>query len=386
MSSQEQFLNVIDRDEAEARFRAALALEPLGVEQVSLADALGRVLATDVVARVDVPSFDRSNFDGFAVHAADTFGANELAPRTLNLLAGAIDAGVAPRIDVRPGEAAAIATGGMVPRGADAIVMIEHAEARTAPPQSGEGKEELVIRKAVTPGFGVAFAGTDIATGETVLRIGTLLTSRETGVLAAIGESQVNVWRKARVAIISTGNELIAPGDSMRPPHVFDSNAQILADSVRELGGLPLLWGIVPDDAEALRQKLHAALAESDVVLVSGGTSKGQGDLCYRVVAELTDPGIVAHGVALKPGKPICLAASGGKPVVVLPGFPTSAIFTFHEFVAPVICLLGGRRSESQEVISARLAVKTNSEIGRTEYLLVNLVHSETDSVAGSLR
>lgn len=377
---------MIDRDEAEARFRAALALEPLGVEQVSLADALGRVLATDVVARVDVPSFDRSNLDGFAVHAADTFGANELAPRTLNLLAGAIDAGVAPRIDVRPGEAAAIATGGMVPRGADAIVMIEHAEARTAPPQSGEGKEELVIRKAVTPGFGVAFAGTDIATGETVLRIGTLLTSRETGVLAAIGESQVNVWRKARVAIISTGNELIAPGDSMRPPHVFDSNAQILADSVRELGGLPLLWGIVPDDAEALRQKLHAALAESDVVLVSGGTSKGQGDLCYRVVAELTDPGIVAHGVALKPGKPICLAASGGKPVVVLPGFPTSAIFTFHEFVAPVICLLGGRRSESQEVISARLAVKTNSEIGRTEYLLVNLVHSETDSVAGSLR
>ena len=274
---------------------------------------------------------------------------------------------------MRPGEAAAIATGGMVPRGADAILMVEHAEMRD---------DELVIRKAVTPGFGVAFAGNDIATGETVLRIGTLLTSRETGVLAAIGESEISVWRRPRVAIISTGNELIAPGETMRPPHVFDSNGQILADSVRELGGLPHSWGIVRDDAEALRQILHAALAESDVVLLSGGTSKGQGDLCYRVVAELTDPGIVAHGVALKPGKPICLAASGGKPVVILPGFPTSAIFTFHEFVAPVICLLGGRRPESQELVSARMAVKTNSEIGRTEYLLVSLVRSDAGLVA----
>ena len=133
MSSQEQFLDVIDRDEAETRFRAALALEPLGVEQVSLADALGRVLADDVVARVDVPSFDRSNFDGFAVRAADTFGASELAPRSVKLLAGAIDAGMAADVEVRPGEAAAIATGGMVPRGADAIVMIEHADSAGRP-------------------------------------------------------------------------------------------------------------------------------------------------------------------------------------------------------------------------------------------------------------
>ncbi|MCI0332402.1 MAG: molybdopterin biosynthesis protein [Planctomycetes bacterium] len=384
MSSQEQFLNVIDRDEAEARFRAALTLEPLGVERVKLGDALGRVLAADIVARVDVPSFDRSNFDGFAIHAADSFGASELEPRTVALLSESIDAGAAANREVRPGEAIAIATGGMVPRGADAILMIEHAEVRRSPPLGGEGLgeggDQLIVRKSVTPGFGVAFAGNDIARGETVLRIGTLLTSRETGVLAAIGESEVAVWRRPRVAIISTGNELIAPGEPMRPPHVFDSNAQILADSVRELGGLPHILGIVRDDADALRKMLHAALAESDVLLLSGGTSKGQGDLCYRIVAELTDPGIVAHGVALKPGKPICLAVSGGKPVVILPGFPTSAIFTFHEFVAPVICLLGGRRPDvagvSDPGYSARMAVKINSEIGRTEYLLVSLVHS----------
>jgi len=373
MSSQDQFLDVIDRDEAESRFRAALSLAPLGVESVPLAEALGRVLAGDVVARVDVPSFDRSNLDGFAIRAADTFGADELAPRNAKLLPSMIDAGVAANFEVRPGEAVAIATGGMVPRGADAIVMVEHADVH---------RGELVIRKAVTPGFGVAFAGNDIATGEIVLRVGTLLTSRETGVLAAIGENDVAVRRQPRVAIISTGDELIAPGEPMRPPHVYDSNAQILADAVRELGGVPRSLGIVRDDAAALRRALHAALAEADIVLLSGGTSKGQGDLCYRVVAELTDPGIVAHGVALKPGKPICLAASGGKPVVVLPGFPTSAIFTFHEFVAPVISMLGGRRAELQEFIPATMAVKINSEIGRTEYLLVGLVRSERGLVA----
>jgi putative molybdopterin biosynthesis protein len=373
MSGQDQFLDVIDRDEAEARFRAALALEPLGVESVPLTDALGRVLAADIIARVDVPSFDRSNFDGFAIRAADTFGADELRPRSVKLLPLIIDAGVAADFEVHPGEAVAIATGGMIPRGADAILMVEHADVRNG---------EVIIRKAVTPGFGVAFTGNDIAIGEIVLRIGTLLTSRETGVLAAIGEDRVPVWRRPQVAIVSTGNELIAPGEPMQPPHVYDSNARILADAVRELGGVAHSFGIVRDDVEALRRVLHAALAESDVVLLSGGTSKGQGDLCYRVVDELTDPGIVAHGVALKPGKPICLAASGGKPVVVLPGFPTSAIFTFHEFVAPVISMLGGQRPESREIISATMAVKTNSEIGRTEYLLVGLVNSARGLVA----
>src|SRR3954469_8048865 len=198
MSSQEQFLNVIDRDEAEARFHAALHLEPLGVEEILLPEALGRVLAADVLSRVDVPSFDRSNFDGFAVRAEDTFGASELTPRALSLLAESIHAGDLPRSEIRSGEAIPIATGGMMPRGADAILMVEHADVLA--------ETKLQVRKAVTPGFGVAFAGTDISRGETVLRVGTLLTSRETGVLAAIGESQVNVWRRPRVAIISTGN------------------------------------------------------------------------------------------------------------------------------------------------------------------------------------
>lgn len=373
MSSQSQFLDVIDRDEAERRFRAVLNLTPLGAEEIALSEALGRVLADDVLARVDVPSFDRSNYDGFALPAADTFGASELAPKTVRLLEESLDAGTAPTCVIAAGHAVSIATGGMVPRGADAILMIEHSDI-----QDGQ----LLIRRAVAPGFGISFAGTDIARGETVLRAGTVLTSRETGVLAAIGEHRISVWRQPRVAILSTGNEIIAPGQPMQPACVYDSNSQVLADAVRELGGSPRFWGIVRDDADALRTMVHAALAASDIVLLSGGTSKGQGDLCYRVISEFHDPGIVAHGVALKPGKPLCLAVTQGKPIAILPGFPTSAIFTFHEFLAPVIRLLAGHPPDSQETVPATMAVKTNSEIGRTEYLLVGLVKTDRGLLA----
>ncbi len=370
MSRQEQFLEVVDRDVAETRFQAALRLEPVGEERVPLAAALSRVLAQDIPATVDVPSFDRSNYDGFAVQAADTYGATEHTPRQLALKAEQLATGVIPTIEITAGTAVSIATGGMVPRGADAIVMVEHADL---------DRDRLIVRKAVTPGFGIAFAGSDIAIGETVLRRGDLLSSRATGVLAAIGQAEVPVYRRPKVAILSTGDEVIAPGQPMQPALVYDSNARILADAVRELGGEPWEMGIVADHVDSLRAKLNEALAEADVVLLSGGTSKGQGDLSYQVVAELDDPGILAHGVALKPGKPICLAASGGKPVVILPGFPTSAIFTFHEFVAPVIRTLGARPTETTDTVPAQLAVRVNSEIGRTEYLLVSLVAGAND-------
>jgi putative molybdopterin biosynthesis protein len=367
MREQEQFLQVLDRDEAERRFRAAVNLAPRGVERVPLTAALGRVLASDVVSPVDVPAFDRANVDGFALVAEDTFGASEEAPRLVTLADDVIHTGAVPTTTIPRGHAVAIATGGMMPRGADAVVMIEHADA---------GVGELRVRRAVTAGSGVSFAGTDMTAGETVLRQGTTLTSRDTGVLAAVGVSGVDVWRRPLVAILSTGDEIIAPGEPMQPARIYDSNAQVLADAVRELGGEPVRLGIVGDDLDLLRTRVRDALASADVVLLSGGTSKGAGDVSYRVVAELTDPGIVAHGVALKPGKPICLAATGGRPVVVLPGFPTSAIFTFHEFVAPVISAMAGRTVDERATVQARLAVRVNSEIGRTEYLLVSLLES----------
>ncbi|MEX2186915.1 MAG: molybdopterin biosynthesis protein [Pirellulales bacterium] len=374
-SDQQQFLDVIDRDEAERRFRDVLRLEPLGEEQVALDTALGRVLSRHVAAAVDVPSFDRSNVDGFALHADDTYGATEERPRRVRLLGPSIATGVPPQVTVSAGNACPIATGGMIPRGADAVMMVEHADVETdnGATAGSDTASTLLVRKALTAGANIAFAGSDIAAGEIVLRAGQLLTSRETGVLAAIGADRAWVWRRPMVAIISTGDELIAPGQPMRPAMVYDSNARILSDAVCELGGEPLAPTVVRDDLAALAAALHTALATADVVLLSGGTSKGEGDFCYRVVAELRDPGIVAHGVALKPGKPICLAATAGKPVVVLPGFPTSAIFTFHEFVAPVIRRLAGRCDEQAGQIDARLAIRVNSEIGRTEYLLVSL-------------
>jgi putative molybdopterin biosynthesis protein len=369
MREQEQFLNVLDRDEAERRFRAAIDVSSRGVDRVMLDEALGRDLAADVVSPVDVPSFDRSNVDGFAVVAEDTFGASEEVPRCVRLADEVIHTGIVPKTVVRRGMAVAIATGGMMPRGADAVVMVEHADMQGS---------QLRIGRAVTPGSGVSFAGTDITAGETVLRQGQILTSRDTGVLAAIGVASVDVYRRPVVAILSTGDEIIAPGQPMQPARVYDSNAQVLSDAVRELGGEPRRLGITPDNLAALRAKLREALEVADIVLLSGGTSKGTGDISYRVVAELTDPGIVAHGVALKPGKPICLAATQGRPVVVLPGFPTSAIFTFHEFVAPVISAMAGRSHQERGIVQARLAVRVNSEIGRTEYLLVSLVETPT--------
>jgi len=366
--SQQQFLAVIDRDEAERRFRAALRLMPLGTEIVPLDGALGRVVADDLIAPENVPSFDRSNYDGYAVRAADTWGASEERPRQLQVLPEVLSTGVVPRTEVLPGTAIVIETGGMLPRGADAVVMVEHTE------QQGD---VLLVHKPVTAGFGVSYAGTDISAGETVVRSGTVLTSRETGVLAAVGIAEVKVFRRPRVAIISTGNELIAPGEPMRPARIYDSNSRIIADAVREAGGEPIASSIVPDQLEALRAALAAAVQTADVVLLSGGTSKGAGDISYRAVEELARPGIVAHGVALKPGKPICLAAHEGKPVVVLPGFPTSAIFTFHEFVAPVIRILAGLSTQPPDVVQARLAVKINSELGRTEYVLVSLVQAD---------
>ena len=360
---QEQFLEVIDRDEAEERWRASIDTDALAPETVALEHALGRVLAEDVRAEVDVPGFDRSNMDGFAVRAQDTFGASEEEAVRLRLNTETIPTGISPTQAVPAGGAASIATGGMLPRGADAIVPVEYTDT--------EG-DHVVVRHPVTPGGAVSFAGTDIGMGETVLFAGAKLTSRETGVLAAVGRREVSVVRRPRVAILSTGDEIVQPGEAMRPGLVFDSNGRILSDAVRELGGDPVFLGAFRDDVAALKAAVSRALEDSDLVLRSGGTAKGEGDLNARVVGEL-EPGIVVHGVALKPGKPICLAASGRRPVVILPGFPTSAVFTFHEFVAPVIRELSGLPPDRRETVSARLALETVSDRGRLEYLLVGL-------------
>jgi putative molybdopterin biosynthesis protein len=371
---QEQFLTTLDRDEAERVWRRAIEPGPLGAETVGIAEALGRVLAEDVRAGPDVPGFDRSNMDGFAVRAEDTYGASESEPVRLTLNEETIPTGVEPRQEVKPGTATTIATGGMLPRGADAVVPVEYTDLE-------DDRRTVVVRQARVPGQALSYAGTDVGSGETVLFRGTPLTSRETGVLAAIGRERVSVQRRPRVAILSTGDEIVQPGEPMRPGLVFDSNGRILADAVRELGGEPWFLGAFRDDEGALRAAVERAVADADLVLLSGGTSKGEGDLCARVVDDL-EPGILVHGVALKPGKPICLAAHGARPVVILPGFPTSAVFTFHEFVAPVLREMAGRPPERRETVPAHLALPVQSDRGRLEYLLVGLVRRADGALA----
>jgi putative molybdopterin biosynthesis protein len=374
LARQEQFLDVVDRDVAARRFHSHLNLRPLGSETVPLSQALGRILACAVVAEVDVPGFDRASVDGFSLRADDTTGASERAPRRATVNPEILTPGRAPQHPVTQGTATLIATGGMVPRGADAVVMVEHTEAIEC-----DGQTIIEIRRPAAPGQFIAFAGSDLARGETVLRAGQMLTSREIGMLAAIGRAEIEVWRKPRIAVISTGDEIIAPGEPMRPGGVYDSNAAILAAAVEEAGGIPYPLGIGADDEGILSRLVREGLGSCDIVILSGGTSKGAGDLCYRAIAGFDDPGIVVHGVALKPGKPLCLAVTGGKPIVVLPGFPTSAIFTFHEFVAPVIRAFAGLPVERAERLPATLPLRVSSERGRTEYLMVSLVHAGED-------
>jgi putative molybdopterin biosynthesis protein len=372
---QEQFLEVVSAEEATRRFAANVDYSPLPPESVPLSAALSRVLAADVIAPIDAPPFDRANVDGFALRAADTLGANDGAPKRLALNAEVIACGVEPAIEVAPDTASAIATGGVIPRGADAVVMIEHTELI-------EDGPAIELRRTVASGQFISYAGSDIARGETLLRRGAQIGSREIGMLAACGLATIEVVRRPRVAVLSTGDELIEPGRPLPPAGVYDSNRAILAAAIVEAGGEPVPFGAFPDDERALELAMRKALDACDIVVLSGGTSKGAGDLSHRIVSRLGEPGILVHGVALKPGKPLCLAAIGEKPLIVLPGFPTSAIFTFHTFVAPLIRARAGLPLEAAHALRARVPVRIASELGRQEFVLVSLVASDEGPIA----
>ena len=342
---QEQFLNVIGLETAHQHFSNAVGSIDYGEELVRIEAALGRVLTRRVAAPINVPAFDRSNFDGFAVIASDTFGADEINQKTLIVLPDRVPAGARPTVEIINGHCVEISTGAMLPRGANAVLMIEHTDARSG------SDDTILVSKAISPGEGISFCGSDIAVGENVVSVGRPLTNRETTVLASLGIDRVHVRKQPQIAIISTGNELVSPGTPLAVGEIFDANSRMLSDHIREMGAHPLELGIVHDDYEQLHAKIEHALEIADIVLLSGGTSKGQGDLCYRAIKHWEDPGIVVHGVAIKPGKPVCLAVTRNKPVAILPGFPASARFTFDEFIAPLIRKWTGAHSSHISIL-----------------------------------
>jgi molybdenum cofactor synthesis domain len=359
-----EFLHLVPPEEARQRWLPHIT-HRLPTETVPTAQALGRVTAEAVVAPHPMPPFPRSAVDGYAVRAADTYGASESLPAYLTVV-GEVPMGAAPAVTVGPGQAALIHTGGMLPPGADAVVMVEHTQ------MAREGEVEVL--RPVAVGENVIALGEDVAQGETVLPPGIRIRAAEIGGLMALGIVQVPVVREPKVGILSTGDEVVAPEDVPGPGQVRDVNTYTLSAQVRRWGGVPVAYGILPDRRGALEEAARRALAECDLVVVTAGSSASVRDMTAEVLDALGEPGVLVHGVATKPGRPTILAVADGKPVIGLPGNPVSALVNTDLFVRPALeRLLGMQVQRPRPVVRARVTVNLASEAGREDWWPVRL-------------
>jgi putative molybdopterin biosynthesis protein len=363
------FRKLMTFDEAKKAISLHVKAEPLPAEQISLLEASNRVLAEEVTSSLDIPPFNRSTVDGYAVKAEDTFGAAENQPIKLKVC-GVVNVGEPPKISVAEGEAAEIVTGALVPEGADAIVMIEDAEREN---------DKVSVYSAVTRDENVMKKGTDIKKGETVLKAGQILGSREIGVLAALGTAKVKVHMMPSVAVLSTGAEVTEPGKKLPLGKIYDINAYSLNAAVLESGGKPVYLGVVLDDKTELRRALEHALAYADMVITSGGVSVGPKDLMPETVGSLGKPGLIVCGVAVKPGKPTTVGLIGSKLVFSLPGHPTSALLMFHLLARPVIQIFSGRPAGRDVTVKAVAATRMFSAKGRRTFVMIKLKRDESD-------
>ncbi|MEJ2599303.1 MAG: molybdopterin-binding protein [Anaerolineales bacterium] len=338
------------------------------MEEISSVDALQRVLAEPVIATMPLPSFARTTVDGYAVRARDTYGASESLPAYL-ALSGEVSMGAAPDLALQTAQCALIHTGGMLPDGADAVVMLENTQIARA--------GEVEILRAVAVGENVIAIGEDVRVGEQIIPAGVTLRPAEIGGLMALGITRIHVGRRPRVGILSSGDEVIPPEVVPKPGQVRDVNAYTLSALVQDAGGIPLRYGIIPDQADAMQSVARKALAECDVVVITAGSSASTRDLTAQVISELGEPGVLVHGVNVRPGKPTILSVCGGKAVIGLPGNPVSALVIASLFVTPVIrALQGERRSRPRASIPAILSVNLASQAGREDWIPVRLLES----------
>lgn len=379
-----EFLTLLPPDEARRLLLSHLSLRStVDPEILDVPSALGRVLADDITAPLPLPAFERSTVDGYAVRAGDTHGASDSLPAYLNLI-GEVPMGAAPVFEIGDGQCALIHTGGMLPKGADAVVMLELTQQTSEVSKEYGLKSEIEIFRAVADGENVIHVGEDVAQGQLVQRAGTLLRPAEVGGLMALGITRVRVMGKIRVGLISTGDEIIDPGQSPQPGQVRDINSYTLGALVEKNGGLPKRYGIVPDSFEALQETAAKALSECDLVLITAGSSASTRDMTADVIRTLGEPGVLVHGINTRPGKPTILGVCGGKAIIGLPGNPVSALVNGYLFVVPVIEKLQRALPRPRPVVSARLTVNLASQAGREDWWPVKLEVSPSDgSVKG---
>lgn len=366
---------VVSREEALRTLAGHLAVPALRSEQTPLSSSLNRVLSRDMVSPSDLPPFDRATMDGFAVRAADTFGASESLPALL-AIAGDIPMGVLPDRALAKGECMKIATGGALPAGADAVVMLEHSQA--------VDEDHIEIVKAVAPRQNVSFKGEDVGAGETVLAAGQRIRPQDMAALASMGVTSVPVFEQPQVAVISTGNEIVPADQAPGPARIRDSNSYALEGLISLAGGMPKKMGIVPDDYDRLREALESALQDCHIVLFTGGSSVGTADFTEQVINDRGAPGVLVHGVSIKPGKPLIAGVvpgpSGLVPVFGLPGHPVAVAICFDLFVKSVLekftCAKPHPALEGIapcRMVKARLARSIASAPGREDHVRVTL-------------
>lgn len=360
-----EFLKLTTVKTALATFLEAIPDPSLVPETIPTEQALGRVLIETIQARDPLPPFARSTVDGYAVRAADTHGASPGLPAYFELV-GEVRMGADTDLSLAEGQAAIVHTGGMIPKGADAVVMLEDTQSVNA--------SEIEVLKPIASGGNVLQRGEDVQVGDVVLAAGARLRAQEIGGLMALGVTELRVSPRPRVAILSTGDEVVPPSEQPAPGQVRDVNSYSLSAMLEAAGATPVRYGIIADRAEVLSEYAHKAYAESEMVLITAGSSVSERDITAEIVTELGSPGILVHGVSMRPGKPTILAVCDGKPVAGLPGNPISAIVASGLFVLPAVRkLLGISGPEWQPVVQARLTGKVASTAGREDYLPVQL-------------